>query len=120
MEIVYFELNNWFPGRDYPDAEPFNSWINTPTYTDTFEDNDWCIENKLCVVQTIIDMSLNYCVTATKEWVEANCPELLTKYTQFLRYPNPEYDNEVYGRFGCTFKEWAEENFGCECVEDVE
>ena len=120
MEIVYFELNNWFPRRDYPDAEPFNSWINTPTYTDAFEDNDWCIENKLCVVQTIIDMSLNYCVTATKEWVEANCPELLTKYTRFLRYPNPEYDNEVYGRFGCTFKEWSEENFGCEYVEEEE
>ena len=27
MDIVYFELNNWFAGRDYPDAEPFLSWM---------------------------------------------------------------------------------------------
>ena len=27
MEVVYFELNNWFSGRDYPDAEPFLSWM---------------------------------------------------------------------------------------------
>lgn len=26
--IYYFELNNWFPGRDYPDDEPFISWMN--------------------------------------------------------------------------------------------
>ena len=27
-EIVYFELDNWFRGRDYPNAEPFISWMH--------------------------------------------------------------------------------------------
>ena len=63
MEIVYFELNNWFPGRDYPDAEPFNSWINTPTYTDAFEDNDWCIENNRMDLNDRFDEEKNGCTT---------------------------------------------------------
>jgi hypothetical protein len=25
--VVYFQLNNWMPGDDYPDVEPFNSWL---------------------------------------------------------------------------------------------
>ena len=83
-----------------------------------FQDNDWCVENQLCIVETIIDMSNNFCITASKQWVEDNCPELLTKYTQFLRYPDPRYDNEVYGQFDCTFKEWTEENFGYEFIEE--
>ena len=28
MEIVYFELNNWFSGRDYPNEEPFTTWCD--------------------------------------------------------------------------------------------
>lgn len=27
-DIVYFELNNWFRGRDYPNDEPFVSWMS--------------------------------------------------------------------------------------------
>lgn len=27
MDIVYFEVNNWIQGRDYPDEEPFLSWM---------------------------------------------------------------------------------------------
>ena len=26
-ELVYFELNNWSPGKDYPYEEPFLTWI---------------------------------------------------------------------------------------------
>lgn len=26
-EIVYFEINNWFAGRDYPNDEIFYKWI---------------------------------------------------------------------------------------------
>lgn len=25
--IIYFEMNNWFAGRDYPDCEPFLTWM---------------------------------------------------------------------------------------------
>ena len=26
-EVVYFEVNNWFSGRDFPDCEPFLTWM---------------------------------------------------------------------------------------------
>lgn len=112
-DVVYFELNNWFAGRDYPADEPFTSWMKLPYI---FRDNDWCVKNQLCVVETVVDMSNNFCITASKNWVEQNCPELLTKYTQFLRYPDSY--NEVYGQFDCPFKEWKKENFGYEDKED--
>ena len=113
--IIYFELNNWFPERDYPAAEPFVSWMSLPYL---FRDEEWCKQNKLCVVETLIDMSNNFCITASKEWVVANCPELLDKYERFQRYPDPKHDNEVYGRFGCTFLDWSVENFGYQFIEE--
>ena len=73
-EIVYFEINNWFAGRDYPNDEIFYKWIKDCQ----FRDNEWCKQNKLCVMCGAIDMSMNYCVAAPKSWVEKNCPKLLT------------------------------------------
>ena len=70
MEIIYFEVNDWSAGRDFPDCEPFNTWLSIDNLT--FRKKQWLIENKIIVVETIIDMSLNYCVTAPKEWVEKN------------------------------------------------
>ena len=112
-EIIYFELNNWRPGDDYPAAEPYDSWIQMreeKSYYINFRNRDWIEENKIIVVESFVDMSQNFCVTAPKEWVMENCPDLLTKYTKFLREPD-EY-NEVKGRFGCPFKEYEEENIG--------
>lgn len=114
-EIVYFELNNWFPGRDYPDEKPFWDWINNHNHRDVFEDDDWCRRNQICVVQSVVDMSFNYCITATKSWVETNCPRILTEHKKFLRFPDE--DGNVYGQFGCPFNEWCEENFRCEYNE---
>lgn len=108
-EIMYFELNNWFPEIHYPYEEPFISWMTNDSNT-TIDNEDWIKANKLCVVRTLIDMSSNYCITATKEWVENNCPSLLTKYRQFLRFPN-ECD-DVHGNFGTLFKEYSDENVG--------
>lgn len=107
-EIIYFELNNWACGRDYPDAEPFISWMGT--LLPIFRNEDWAKENKLCVRASNVDMSQNFCITATKEWVENNCPELLTKYTQFLR--KPDKYGYVDGRFGCPFLDYEESNIG--------
>ena len=107
--IVYFELNNWFAGQDYPDCEPFLAWMGDDLLL-RFVDENWVKENKLCVVGGNVDMSVNFCITATKEWVENNCPELLTKYTQFIR--TPDKDGEVEGRFGAPFKQYTEENIG--------
>ena len=69
MEIVYFELNNWWPGRDYPDKEPFLSWFEDDCKLQ-FEDTSWLMANQLCVVANLIDMSVNFCITAPKKWVE--------------------------------------------------
>lgn len=118
MDIVYFELNNWFSGRDYPNAEPFLSWMRDDL-NQKFRDEEWIKENKLVVVESLVDMSMNFCITATKEWVEENCHELLSTYKNFVR--KPEDDEDVpYGRFGCPFLEYKEENIGYHYADEVE
>lgn len=109
LDIVYFELNNWICGKSYPNAEPFLSWL-TDFNDIKFDNINWIKKNKICVVESIIDMSINFCITATKEWVDDNCPELLTKYMEFLRFPD-EY-GDVEGKWGNHFKEWSEDNIG--------
>ena len=137
MDLVHFELNNWFPGEDYPDVEPFKSWVE-----DLVLDNDeWAKENKLVILSGFIDMSKNWCITATKEWVLEHCPELLenTPFTyamlrtgrdgtqkieksgemsKFLR--EPDADGDVYGRFSWRFPDYCEENFGVQEIDDSE
>lgn len=107
--IIYFEVNNWFAGRDFPDDEPFISWLRNDLKIQ-FRNEQWVKENRLCVVADFVDMSQNFCVTATKDWVEKNCPNLLTDYTKFLR--NPDEDGIVYGQFGHEFLPYKEENIG--------
>lgn len=128
-DIIYFEFNNWFSGRDYPIGEPFETWVNK----NKFSNEEWVKENKLCVRSGNIDMSVNWCITATREWVEKNCPVLLTNdeysyiiilhdaqgdhdiphvghYSDFLR--EPDEDGDVYGMFDWPFLEYSEENIG--------
>ena len=118
MEVVYFELNNWACGRDYPDAEPFVSWMSNE-FKQKFRNEDWIKENKLVVVESLVDMSMNYCVTSTKEWVEENCPELLSVYKKFIRQVDEDSD-PPYGRFGCPFLEYEEDNIGYHYADEVE
>lgn len=142
-EIVYFEINNWFSGRDYPKDETFSNWINTHQ----FSRGDWCKENKLVVLCGNIDMSISYCVAAPKSWILDNCPKLLTdeeyeyktitsswdknnniiskehtytkKYSDFLCYPDEWGD--VYSRIDdWIFPEYCEENFGVHWHKDEE
>lgn len=132
-EVVYFELNNWFSGRDYPDAEPFNTWCGDDLHLQ-FDDKEFVKEHRLCILRQIVDQSVNWCITAPKEFVLQNCPKLLSDestnceliqrnpdgtrdeivedhlYKEFLRFPNE--DGFVYGRFGTQFLEWSEENIG--------
>lgn len=140
MDIIYFELNNWFSGRDYPNAEPFKTWCGNDLNL-YFLNEEWVKQNKLVVVATNIDMSVNWCITTTKKWVEENCPKLLSDestfvtsiisskggekeiveeypYSKFLRFPDE--DGEVYGRFGCPFLEYSEENFGISWWDEYE
>ena len=118
-EIIYFELNHWST-EYHPDAEPFLSWMSD--YYETPEDEEkswirpgkvmdkWYKDNELCAVVATIDMSVNFCITAKKSWIEKNCPELLTKYTEFL--VEPDKDGNIEGRFGNHFVEWSKENIG--------
>lgn len=138
-EIIYFELDNWFGGRDYPDAEPFISWMRDDLNL-TFSNEEWCKENKLCVEAGPIDMSTCFCIAAPRSWVEENCPKLLTdeecgttfiisyydkelgkrvdkekyehcSYSKFIC--KPEADGKVYGNLSkWPFREYKEENFG--------
>ena len=137
-EIIYFELDNWFGGRDYPNAEPFISWMSKD-YGFCFGNDEWCKENKLCVEAGPIDMSTCFCISAPKSWVEANCPKLLTDEecgAEFItEYTNEEgkrvretkYESCKYSKFVCKpdedgyargrisdwpFREYKEENFG--------
>lgn len=138
-EIIYFELDNWFCGRDYPNAEPFIGWM-CKDYDFCFENDEWCKENKLCVEAGLIDMSTCFCITATKAWVETNCPKLLTDeecgdYTVYSEWnketkqmePKKRYESCKYSKFICRpdehgevrgnisnwpFREYKEENFG--------
>ncbi len=109
-DIIYFELNNWSPDDDYPDAEPYSTWLEDDENIIFLDNEQWVKDNKLCVAFEIIDQSLNFCITATKKWVEENCPTLLTEYIRFLRYP--ANDGKVYGRFGTTFLSYEEPNIG--------
>lgn len=108
-DIIYFELNNWRCGRDYPDAEPFISWMGND-FKLQFRNEKWLKEQKLCVAAFFVDMSQNFCITAPKSWVEENCPELLTKYTQFI--VTPDEDEEVISKFGYYFLPYKECNYG--------
>lgn len=113
-EVVYFELNNWFAGEDYPYAEPYTSWMCNDLKIQ-FRDEQWVKDNKLCVVMSFVDMSQNFCITATKDWVEKNCPSILTEHNKFLRFPDE--DGDVYGRFDHKFLEYGEANFGIHWVD---
>lgn len=107
-DIVYFELNDWWVYDYYPNAEPFVSWMEEGPGT-IFSNYEWVKENELCVVGEVIDMSLNFCITAKREWVNKNCPNLF-EYGIFLRYPND--NGEVYGLFKTKFLEYNVENIG--------
>lgn len=109
VEVVYFEMNNWFAERNYPNDEPFRTWMANDLKL-TLADSNWVEANHLVVVCHYVDMAVNFMVSAPKEWVEHNCPKLLTDYTKFLRYPDE--NGEVIGHFGTRFRRWSDASSG--------
>ena len=87
QDVVYISVNNWFCGRDYPPTENFKKWLGND-FNQSFKDDNWCKENKLCVYYGTVDMSTNYTISAPRECVEKNCPELLTddEYAYITRH----------------------------------
>ena len=47
-DVVYFSVNNWFCGRDYPYDEQFIKWMHDDL-NQYFRNEEWVKENKLCV-----------------------------------------------------------------------
>jgi len=135
--IIYIELNNWFSGRDYP----INSNLTRFVELHKFSDNEWCKENKLCVLCGNIDMSVNWCISAPQDWVINNCPEILTdekyKYKVLMYYKEQEIVEEkekaysdfvkhedeygdVTGKFGWKFLKYTPNNFGVTYTDEEE
>ena len=144
-DIVYISVNNWFCGRDYPPLKCFEEWLRDDL-NQKFRNDAWAKENKLCIHYGYIDMSQNYTISAPREWVEKNCPELLTndeyiyysiiqkpkkklfggyeyeeerieykkKYSDFVCHPEEGETMPDYDYYGMPFREYCEENFGCE------
>ena len=131
-EIIYFSVNNWFCGVHYPPTENFKKWLRDDCNL-AFTNDEWCKSNKLCVNYGIIDMSVNFTVSAPKSWVEKNCPELLSDksydyniahiengkevidskrntYSDFVC--TPEKDKPFVDKFGQPFLEYKEDNLG--------
>lgn len=108
-DVIYFELNNWSAGEHYPWAEPFITWLGDDGNL-YFSNEEWVSKQDITVTECFIDMSVNYCIGAPKEWVENNCPELLTKYTNFIMKKNE--DDELVGRSFSPVIEYTEENKG--------
>ena len=146
MDVVYFSVNNWFCGRDYPNTPNFRKWLGDDL-NQNFRNDKWCKENKLCVYYGVVDMSQNYTISAPREWVEKNCPELLTekeytyitrigryikgkdepvyeevehkkKYSDFVYVPEDGEETPDCDRIGdMPFREYCEENFGSKYYE---
>ena len=129
-DIMYIELNNWFSGRDYPAVEPIAKWV----VDGEFCSDEFCKEQGIVVVCGVIDMSMNYCITAPKEWVEKTCPFFLSndsyeyrihrmqgdkewyvtevcKPSNFIRIPREDEDLPK-GRHDMPFMEYTPENIG--------
>ena len=96
-DLIYFELNNWTPGKDYPATEPYLTWL--ANYQ--FRNDDWLAANHLSVVEQTLDLSANFCVTAAKSWINQNCPSLLEEYREFCVLPEDE--GVCYGRWDTLF-----------------
>ena len=104
-EIIYFSVNNWFCGRDYPPTENFKKWLGDDL-NQTFKNDEWAKENKLCIYYGYIDMSQNYTIAAPRSWVEKNCPELLTddEYEYAIITSQPKRNNGILVKLGIKSK----------------
>jgi len=85
--VVYLQINNWTPPEN---QERFLSCYLEGSLTDwdveypegvvchtVDEEEQWMVDNKLCINNDVYDMSSHYWITTTKEWIEKNFPELL-------------------------------------------
>ena len=107
-DVIYFSVNNWFCGRDYPPLRCFKKWLGNDL-NQTFESDKWAKENKLCIYHGMIDMSFNYTVSAPRDWVEKNCPELLTDKEYTYTTQRGRYKKNLFGKTELVWENVEEE-----------
>ena len=109
QEIIYFEINNWFCGRDYPPIEPFKTWV----HTNRFSNDAWCKENKLVVMTGPIDIIMHTNKeTGKREDIEEKHTK---KFSDFLCFPDEgDEPGEIHGHIADDWwcPEYCEANFG--------
>lgn len=111
-EIIYFEVNHWAMREDYPEQEPFPTWMDDYNLDKYLGNDEWVKENKICVVMFPVDMSMSFMVTAPKSWVEKVCPAiLLEENSKFIRHPE-EGEETPEGKFQGYFLPYTEEYIG--------
>lgn len=112
VKVVYFEVDNWYCGSDYPNTPTFIKWMSNDLKLQ-FNNDSWCKENHLCVYAKCVDMSQDFTVSATEDWVKENCPELLNNEDckKFVKGISDDLDDIPDAKFG-VFREYCEENFG--------
>ena len=115
-DIMYFEVDNWFAGRDYPEDQPFLSWMSDDLNIQ-FRNEEWVKKNKLVVAWCFVDMSQAFAVTAPKKWVEENCPAILEDRNEKFVF-HPDENGNVHGKF-LPFMEYKEENIGVHELDDM-
>ena len=64
-----FEINNWSPNKTYPCEEPFITWLDEETFDLYLVNSKWVNEQGIGVVYSFIDMSINFCICAPKQWI---------------------------------------------------
>lgn len=77
LDTVYFSINNWFGGCNYPITNQMIEWLRPGYESMIFSNEEWDKKNKLIVCFNDYDMSDSYAVTASLAWVKRFFPEIL-------------------------------------------
>jgi hypothetical protein len=112
-EIVYIELDDWFPDNDYPKIPIIEEWLHHTNLDKYLRNDEWAKSNKLCIKWFFIDMSINFMITAPLSFAKEVIPDILKEENaKFISYhiengklSESRYTNEY-------FLEYKEENFG--------
>ena len=86
MDVIYFSVNNWGSGKYYPPTENFEKWMGDDL-NQMFTNDAWCKENKLCIYYGIIDMSINYTVSASREKGRHASTTPYKRFPQLMEFP---------------------------------
>ena len=114
-QLVYFTVDNWSPGVDYPRCDNFENLYREDLDAFAFIDNEYCKENKLAVYCTTLDMSIAFTVVAPIGWCVKNSPEIIGSYWDETAKPGK--NNWKESIYGLPYPEYKEKNFKCKFIQ---